>query len=113
MKFVLGETIPAGAHVVCLRTRRAGANRKTLQGKNIVNDANFEAGSLTLKRKSVLLLDKLFLEHIERASLATPDKGYPIDLSDIDWQTSYIEVEEGVALNTGNAFELTISFIAK
>lgn len=109
-KLILGETIPKGAVIVALHTRRAGANRRTLGGKTIVNDANFDAAAITLKKGSENVLEHLHLEHIERASNVTPEQGFPVQLHDIDWNTSFIEVEEGVALNSGNYFELTISY---
>ena len=110
LKFVLGQTIPIGSYIHALRTRRAGANRKTLQGKAIVNDVNFEAASITLKVGTNNAIEKLFFEHIEKASNIQPQIGFPVNLLDVNWDTSFIEIEETVVLNTGNAFELTISY---
>ena len=110
IKLLLAETVAKGATVHSLRTRRAGANRKTLLGKSIVNDANFEAASITLKQRQTDVVASLFFEHIEKASNVDPVNGFPVNLKDIDWNTSYIEIAEGVALNAGNVFELTISY---
>lgn len=110
LKFILGQTIPDGSYIHALRTRRFGANRKTIQGKTIVNDVNFEAASITLKQGTNNAIERLYFEHIEKASNTQPQVGFPINLSDINWDTSYIEVEEGVALNTGAAFELTVAY---
>lgn len=110
MKLLLAETLPKDAIVHSLRTRRAGANRRTVGGKTIVTDVNFDAAMLTLKKQQEDVVETLPFEHIEKASNVTPEIGYPIQLTSIDWNTSFIEVVEGVALNTGNYFELTIVF---
>lgn len=110
IKMLLGEEIQPDATILSIRTRRAGANRKTKGGKTIVNDVNFDSALLTLKKKNEQVLKEVPLELIEKATNITPEQGFPIMLSNVDWNTSYIEVGEGVALNTGNYFELTVTF---
>lgn len=110
IKFILDKTIPPEATLHAIRTRRAGANRKTLQGKSIVADTNFEAAFITLKKGTETVIDMLPLEEIEKATNVMPQLGYPIELSGIDWNVSYVEVAEGVALSAGNCFELTFTY---
>lgn len=98
------------AEIHSVRTRRAGANRKSIGGKNIANDVNFEGAFLNLRRSGTNIIELLPLEHIERASLNDPAIGYPLGFTAIDWETSKIEVAEGVALNTGSVFELTFTY---
>lgn len=110
MKLFLAETIAKDAVIHSIRTRRFGANRKTLQGKTLPNDANFDAAFLTLKKQQEDVIEQLPFGHIEAATTTSPEYGYPIQLSAIDWNTSYVEIAEGVALDTGKYFELTILY---
>lgn len=92
-----------------LRTRRASATMRSLQGKQIANNANFDAAFLVLKIKQTETV-KIPLWHIEQASLQSPATGYPIFLSDVDFAQSFVEVQQGVTLDTGNVFELTATY---
>lgn len=111
IKLMAANTVLDGSVIVAIRTRRYSATRKSLLGTTIVNDANFNAAMLTLKRGTEEFMDALPFEHIEQGSLAASGAGgFPVKYLDIDWNTSYIEVMEGVTLNAGAVFELTLSY---
>ena len=110
VKLMAVETIPKDALILALKTRRFGANRKTLGGKTIVNDVCFDASFLSLKKLQEEVVEKVPLEHIEKSTNVDPSKGFEVNLSDVDWNTSFIEVAENTVLDTGKYFELTISF---
>ena len=93
-----------------IKTRRYKATRKTLQGDTIVNDANFESALLTLKVGTEDVVEQVPVELIEQATIAAPGNGYVLNLAGIDWNTSYVEIGEGVALNAGAVFEFTVVF---
>ncbi len=99
-----------GVVVTHIRTRRAGTNRRSLLGKEIVGDTNFEAASITLKIGQEHVADSIALEHIEDATKTIPCEGYPLYLKGIDWAQSHVEVEEGVALDADKVFEFSVSF---
>lgn len=110
LRLLTQNTVLDGATIVAIRTRRAGANRKSLLGKSIVNDANFEAATILLKSGSEDVWDQVPVEHIEKASNIAPEQGFPVNLNNVDWNTTKIEVAEGVALDTGKVFEFTVEF---
>lgn len=110
LRLLTQNTVLDGATIVAIRTRRAGANRKSLLGKSIVNDANFEAATILLKSGSEDVWDQIPVEHIEKASNISPEQGFPVNLNNVDWNTTKIEVQEGVALDTGKVFEFTVEF---
>lgn len=110
LRLLTQNTVLDGATIVAIRTRRAGANRKSLLGKSIVNDANFEAATILLKSGSEDVWDQIPVEHIEKASNIAPEQGFPVNLNNVDWNTTKIEVAEGVALDTGKVFEFTVEF---
>lgn len=110
LRLLTQNTVLDGATIVAIRTRRAGANRKSLLGKSIVNDANFEAATILLKSGSEDVWDQIPVEHIEKASNVAPEQGFPVNLNNVDWNTTKIEVAEGVALDTGKVFEFTVEF---
>ncbi len=109
MKLLTSNTVLKGATILNIRTRRFGANRKSLQGKTIVNDANFESAILLFKVGSEIMVE-IPVEHIETASKISPETGFPINIGEIDWNTSSVEVGEGIALDTGKVFEFTIEY---
>ena len=98
-----------GTNLVSVRTRRTKAGAKTLQGKNLIADTNFDA-ALVLKASGTTEVVKVPLWHIEQASLQTPHIGFPLYVAGLNVSTSYIEVGEGVTLDVGNFFELTFEF---
>jgi hypothetical protein len=110
MKLIAVNSILDNAVIVSLRTRRASATRRSLLGDQIVNNANFDAAFLNLKKGQEDVFEKVPLEVIEKATDQQTSEGFPVDLEKIDWNTSYLEVAEGVALNTGNVFEITVAF---
>lgn len=99
------------AEILNVRTRRYGANRKSLQGKAIANDVNFEAATLRLRRKQTNVVQDLWLEHIEAATTTAPEVGYPLNVREIDWNNSAVEIAETVALDAGAVIELTFTYI--
>lgn len=98
-----------GTNIVAVRTRRTKAGAKTLQGKSLVSDTNFDAAFLIVKGGSNEVV-KIPLWHIEQASLQQPVSGFPLFLAGLDVSNSYVEVVEGVTLDAGNCFELTFEF---
>ena len=111
MKLMAANTVLDGSMIVAIRTRRYSATRKSLLGKAIVNDANFNAAMLTLKKGTEEFTDALPFEHIEQGSLAASGAaGFQVRYLDIDWNTSYIEVMEGVTLDAGAVFEITLAY---
>lgn len=109
-KLLATNTVLADAEIVAIRTRRAGANRKSLGGLAIVNDANFEAAFLSLKVGTNEVYEKIPVEHIERATIQSPETGFPVNISNIDWNTSFVEVAETVAIDTNKVFEFTVTY---
>ena len=110
IKLLTQNTVLAGAKIHAIRTRRYGANRKSLQGKTIVNDATFESANLVLKSGSEDVWDQIPVELIEKATNVTPEQGFPVNLTDVDWNTTKIVIAEGVALDTGKVFEFTVEY---
>lgn len=110
VRLLTSNTVLEGSMIHAITTRRFGANRKSLQGKAIVNDVNFDAAFIGLKQKSEDVWENVPVEHIEKATNVMPHVGYPVNLKDIDWNTSFLEIAEGVALDAGKVFEFTIWF---
>ena len=111
IKLLAANTVLDGSVITAIRTRRYAATRRTLLGKSIANDTCFNATTLVLKKGSDVLMDNVSMEHIEQASLAASGAGgFSVKYLDIDWNTSYVEVAEGVTLDTGAVFEFTLSF---
>ena len=110
IRLLTSSTILDGATICAIRTRRSSGTRKTLQGKSIVNDANFDSAMLTVKKASEDVWDQFPVEHIERATNVSPETGFPVHINGIDWNTTKLEIGEGVALDTGKYFEFTVEF---
>lgn len=100
------------AHVVSIRTRRSGTNVRTLQGKEIVSDAAFDAAFLVLKMDTQTEVMRVPLAHIEKATLTDPAQGFPVYAKGLNWNTCQVEVVEGVSLTAeaGKAFEFTLEY---
>ena len=113
IRLLTSSTILDNAVVTAIRTRRYSANRKTLGGKNIVNDVNFDAAMLVVKRGSEDVWDMFPVEHIEKASNNSPETGFPVNLEGIDWNVTKLEIAEGVALDNGAVFEFSVEFYLK
>jgi len=111
IKLLSIETIPRDAIILSIHTRRDATARLTIGGKTIVNDACFNAAFLHLKKKQEEVVEAIPFEQIETCSNVDPVKGFQVNLSDVDWNTSFIEVVETVTLDTGNYFEMTFAFI--
>ena len=103
----------SGAYIVSVRTRRTKSGAKTLQGKNLVSDANFDAAFLVLKKDTTTDVVRIPLWHIEQATLQNAALGFPIYAHDLNFTACVVEVVEGVALDTGNCFELTFEYFDK
>jgi hypothetical protein len=110
MKLIASNSVLNGAVIVSFRTRRASASRRSLLNEAIVNDNNFNAAFLVLKKGQENVYEYLPLEHIEKATNEMPHLGFPVNLSNVNWDTSSLEVAEGVTLDTGNVFEFTVGF---
>lgn len=110
IKITAWNSVLDKAVVKTIKTRRYKATRRTLQGDTIVNDANFESALLTLKVGTEDVVEQVPVELIEQATAAFPGKGYELNYAGIDWNTSYVEIPEGVTLNTGAVFEFTVVF---
>lgn len=110
-KIVLDQNSPLNLGVVCgIRTRRNKATRRSLQGAQIVNDANFDAAVLILRYRGSDQVVQVPLEHIEQASLQAPETGFQIHIGNIDWSQCHVEIMPGVALDTNRVFEFTVSY---
>lgn len=111
IKLLAANTVLDGSVITAIRTRRYSATRKSLLGKAIVNDANFNAATLVLKKGNEVFMDNMPMEHIEQGSLAASGAGgFQVKYLDIDWNTSFVEVAETVTLDTGAVFEFTLTF---
>lgn len=110
IRLLSSSTILDGATICAIRTRRASGTRKTLQGKTLVNDANFDSAMLTIKKGSEDVWDQFPVELIEKATNVSPETGFPVHINSIDWNTTKIEIGEGVTLDTGKHFEFTVEF---
>lgn len=110
-KLLTQNTALEKAKIVAIRTRRAGANRKSLQGKAIVNDANFESAFITLKKGSDEVWQELPVEHIETATKVSPETGFRVDWQGIDWNTTKLILAEGTVVDLGKVFEFTVEYI--
>ncbi len=97
------------AQILSVRTRRSSATARTLQGEQIVNDANFDGCLLRLKFGTTEVV-VLPLYYIERATLNDPATGYPLNISGLDLSLCEIEIVENVTLNTGNVVELVFEY---
>ena len=108
---VIDQNSPlSGAHIVSVRTRRAKTGAKTLQGKSLVNDANFDGAFLVLKKDTSTEVVKVPLWHVEQASLQSPAVGFPLYANNLNFSACLIEIVESVTLDTGNCVELTFEF---
>lgn len=103
----------SGAYIISVRTRRTKTGAKTLQGKDLANDANFDAAFLVLKKDTTTEVIKVPLWHVEQASLQSPAQGFPIYANDLNFSACQVEVVEGVTLDTGKCIELTFEFYEK
>jgi hypothetical protein len=110
-KLLTQNTALENAQILSIRTRRAGANRRSPNGVALANDVNFDAAFVTLKRGSEEVFESMPVEHIERATLITPEKGFEINWTGIDWNTTKLIIAQDVAINTGAAFEFTVEYI--
>jgi hypothetical protein len=111
---VIDQNSPlSGASIVSVRTRRTKTGAKTLQGKSLVNDANFDAAFLILKKDTTTEVIKVPLWHVEQASLQNPSEGFPIYANNLNFSACLIEIVETVTLDTGNCVELTFEFWEK
>jgi hypothetical protein len=111
IKLMAANTVLDGSVITAIRTRRYSATRKSLLGKAIVNDANFNAATLVLKKGNEVYMDNMPMEHIEQGSLAASGAcGFQVKYLDLDWNTSFVEVAETVTLDTGAVFEFTLTF---
>lgn len=102
-----------GAFIQSVWTRRGGSGIKTLQGVDIVNDANFDSTFLVLKKDTQTKVVEIPLKHIESASTNEPQTGFPIFAYDLNWSTCTFEIGEGVTVDDGNAFEITVAYFEK
>ena len=112
-KLLSQNTALASAQIHTIRTRRAGANRKSPNGLSLANDANFDAAFLTLKKGSEDVWENFPIEHIERATNVSPETGFEVAWTDVDWNTTKLVIAENVAINAGAAFEFTIEYTTK
>ncbi len=113
-QFFLDKNSPVkGFDLMYIKTRRAGANRKSLQGTTIVADSVFDASFLVIKVKQTEVINQVPLEHIETATEQVPSEGYPIFLKDIDWEQSFVQVADGVTLTANTVWEFTVTFKKK
>lgn len=110
-KLLTQNTAIANAKILSIRTRRAGTNRRSLLGKEIANDANFESAFLTLKKGSEEVWETVPVEHIEKASNVSPETGFAVNWDNIDWNTTQLIIAEGVTVDTGKVFEFTVEYI--
>lgn len=111
--YLLGSqnTVLKNATLLGLRTRRNTATRRSIGGKVIANNANFDSATLNLKIGSEEPFEDLFFEHIEQATIANPAMGFRCNYTNIDWDRTFIELQEGVTIDNGAVLELTIEFV--
>lgn len=113
-KYTLDNNSPlSNAHVVSVRTRRYSASARTKQGLTLANDATFDAAGLVLKKDTQTIVFDCPLAHIEKATLSSPESGYPVFAQGLNFSACEIEVAPGVTVDAGKAIELTFEYFEK
>jgi hypothetical protein len=94
--------------VTGLKIRRAGANRRTSNGNNIVNDGVFNSSFITLKQRNAEVAERISLEMIEQATLQ--GRWFDVKIPLVDMAQSVIKCSNIGAIVAGEEYELLIRY---
>lgn len=101
------KTVPEGAVVLGVRTRKGGSGKKGRLGKTLINATAFQSAAMTLKdSEGASIVDELPLEYLEHDSFNSESKGLVLDRSNIDWNTSTIKLYDESAIVATEVIEL-------
>lgn len=96
-------------HLLGIRVTRPGANRKSRNNNNLVNDAAFNASFLTLGQKNTLVGREIPLEEIALAN----DNGYwyEIDVPNLDLKTSTLRCVDPSLVVQGEDYQFVFKVL--
>ncbi|MEM9897140.1 MAG: hypothetical protein AAF789_12300 [Bacteroidota bacterium] len=98
-------------HLTGIAIRRSSDTANTSNNNPIVSDAVFDSSFLTLKQRSVEVIEKLPLAIIEKFS--SDGKWYEVDLPEIDMSQSSVLTSSANLIIDGEEFEFVFRFKKK
>lgn len=96
-------------HLIGIAVRRKGSTGISSNNNPIVSDTTFDASFLTLKQRSVEIVEKLPLAIIE--SFTKDGKWFDVDIPNVDMAQSSVLTANESLITDGEEFEFTFLFL--